>query len=126
MNPTEIKGEKVYDAVIVGSGMGGLACAYILSKAGKRVVVLEKNHQIGGNLQVFSREKTIFDTGVHYIGGMDKGQNMYKLFKYFGIIEGLKLIRMDEDGFDHLHFGDETKAYKYGMGYEKFIKNRNL
>jgi len=123
MNPTEIKGEKVYDVVIVGSGMGGLACAYILSKAGKRVVVLEKNHQIGGNLQVFSREKTIFDTGVHYIGGMDKGQNMYKLFKYFGIIEGLKLIRMDEDGFDHLHFGDETKAYKYGMGYEKFIKN---
>lgn len=123
MNPTQIKEETVYDVVIVGSGMGGLACAYILSKAGYKVIVLERNHQIGGNLQVFSRDKTVFDTGVHYIGGLDKGQNLYKLFNYFGILDGLNLIRMDEEGFDHLHFGAETKAYKYGMGYKKFIEN---
>ncbi|MCG8573250.1 MAG: NAD(P)/FAD-dependent oxidoreductase [Flavobacteriales bacterium] len=115
--------ETEYDVVIVGSGLGGLACAYILAKAGKKVICLEKNHQIGGNLQVFSREKTVFDTGVHYLGGLDKGQNLYKLFRYFGIYDDLKLIRMDEEGFDRLHFHDEEKTYKYGMGYEKFIEN---
>ncbi|MFO0322379.1 MAG: FAD-dependent oxidoreductase, partial [Bacteroidota bacterium] len=57
-----------YDVVIIGSGFGGLCSAYILSKEGKRVCVLEKNRQIGGSLQIFSREKSIFDTGVHYLG----------------------------------------------------------
>ena len=41
--------------MIVGSGLGGLECASILSKEGYSVCVLEKNHQIGGNLQTFSR-----------------------------------------------------------------------
>ncbi|PJC62258.1 MAG: all-trans-retinol 13,14-reductase, partial [Flavobacteriales bacterium CG_4_9_14_0_2_um_filter_32_27] len=51
--------KKEYDFVIIGSGLGGLACAYILASEGYSVVVLEKNHQIGGNLQVFSRDKCI-------------------------------------------------------------------
>ena len=62
---------KKYDVVIVGSGIGGLSTALILAKNGKKVCVLEKNQQLGGNLQVFSRDKKIFDTGVHYLGGLD-------------------------------------------------------
>jgi all-trans-retinol 13,14-reductase len=49
-----------YDAVIVGGGFGGLSCGHILADQGWKVIVLEKNHQIGGNLQVFSRDKVIF------------------------------------------------------------------
>jgi all-trans-retinol 13,14-reductase len=56
-----------YDAVIIGSGMGGLCTAYILAKEGMKVCVLEKNRQVGGSLQIFSRDKTIFETGDHYI-----------------------------------------------------------
>jgi len=37
-----------YEFVIVGSGMNSLVCAALLSKAGKRVVVLERNDRIGG------------------------------------------------------------------------------
>jgi phytoene dehydrogenase-like protein len=44
-----------YDIVIVGSGLGGLVCGAILAKQGRTVCVLEKHHQIGGNLQVFKR-----------------------------------------------------------------------
>ena len=31
-----------YDVVIIGSGFGGLVCAHLLAKAGKRVLVLER------------------------------------------------------------------------------------
>ena len=88
-----------------------------------KVIILEKNHQIGGNLQVFSRDKTVFDTGVHYLGGLDEGQNLNQLFKYFGILDELKLIRMDEEGFDRLRFFREDRTYNYGMGYDKFKAN---
>jgi len=48
-----------YDAVIIGSGMGGLCTAFIMAKEGMKVCVLEKNRQIGGSLQIFSRDKSI-------------------------------------------------------------------
>ena len=112
--------KKEYDFVIIGSGLGGLACAYILASEGHSVIVLEKNHQIGGNLQVFSRDKCVFDTGVHYIGSLDNGENLNQFFKYFGLMDKLKLKRMDEDGFDVVRFKD-GKEFKYAQGYDNFI-----
>ena len=44
-----------FDVVIVGSGLGGLACGTILAKEGYKVCILEKNKQIGGMLQIFVR-----------------------------------------------------------------------
>ena len=113
--------EKEYDFVIIGSGLGGLACACILASEGHSVVVLEKNHQIGGNLQVCSRDKTIFDTGVHYAGGLNEGENLYQFFKYFGILDHLKLKKMDEQRFDVIRFQDGTE-YDYAQGYDAFQK----
>lgn len=110
--------QKEYDFVIIGSGLGGLECAYILAEEGHSVVVLEKNHQIGGNLQVFSRDKSIFDTGVHYIGSLDEGENLDQFFKYFGMRDSLKWKRMDEDCFDLVRIGGQE--FKYAQGYEKF------
>ncbi|HEV7381177.1 MAG TPA: NAD(P)/FAD-dependent oxidoreductase [Dyadobacter sp.] len=112
---------KEYDFVIVGSGLGGLACGYILASEGHRVVILEKNHQIGGNLQVYSRDKTIFDTGVHYVGSMNEGENLNKFFRYFQIFDKLKLHRLDEDRFDVVRF-DDGQEYDYPQGYEAFQK----
>jgi all-trans-retinol 13,14-reductase len=110
-----------YDFVIIGSGLGGLACAYILASEGHSVMVLEKNHQIGGHLQVYSRDKVIFDTGVHYVGSLNEGENLYQFFKYFGILDKLKLKKMDEDKFDVVRF-DDGKEYVYAQGYDRFKK----
>jgi all-trans-retinol 13,14-reductase len=110
-----------YDFVIIGSGLGGLACAYILASEGYSVIVLEKNHQIGGHLQVYSRDKVIFDTGVHYVGSLNEGENLYQFFKYFGILDKLKLKKLDEDKFDVIRF-DDGKEYIYAQGYDRFKK----
>lgn len=111
--------EKEFDFVIIGSGLGGLACGYILASEGHSVVILEKNHQIGGHLQVYSRDKTIFDTGVHYVGSMNDGENLNKFFRYFKILDQLKLHRLDEDGFDVIRF-DDGKEYDYPQGHKAF------
>ncbi len=108
-----------FDFVIIGSGLGGLSCAYMLASEGYKVCILEKNHQIGGALQVFSRDKAVLDTGVHYIGSLDKGETLDQIFRYFGILEDLKLKRMDEDGFDVIRFEDGS-VFPYAQGYDHF------
>lgn len=109
-----------YDIVVVGSGLGGLVSAIILAKEGYKVCVLEKNKQFGGNLQTFSRNKTIFDTGVHYIGGLAPGQNLYHYFKYIGIYDDLNLKRLDRDAFDVISF-DNGESYEYAQGFDNFV-----
>src|SRR6185436_17969677 len=110
-----------YDVVIVGSGLGGLCCGYILSKEGYNVCILEKNRQLGGSLQIFSRGKAIFDTGIHYIGGLAEGQNLHQYFRYFGLIEKLKLKRLDMDGYDRISFIDDPIDYCHAQGHENFV-----
>jgi all-trans-retinol 13,14-reductase len=111
-----------YDVVIIGSGMGGLCCAYILAKEGKRVCVLEKNRQIGGSLQIYSRDKTIFETGVHYLGGLDEGQNLNTYFNYFGLMKELKLQKLDQNAYDVISFKDDERLYPHAQGYDNFIE----
>jgi len=110
-----------FDIVIIGSGMGGLACGDILSREGYRICVLEKNKQLGGCLQTFVRNKVIFDSGVHYIGSLAKGQTLYQIFKYLGLMDALKLEKMDEDGFDKIIVSGDEKEYVFAQGYENFI-----
>jgi all-trans-retinol 13,14-reductase len=109
-----------YDVVIIGSGLGGLQCGYVLSQEGYNVCVLEKNSQLGGCLQTFRRNNTTFDTGMHYIGSMDDGQILNNLFRYFRLTDKLKLKRMDEDGYDIVKYKD--REYKFAMGYDRFIE----
>ena len=101
--------------------MGGLCTAFILSKAGYKVCVLEKNRQFGGNLQVFSRSKNVFDTGVHYLGGLAEGQNLNQCFKYFGLMDKLKLIPLDINGYDQISFEGDSTIYKHAQGYPHFV-----
>jgi all-trans-retinol 13,14-reductase len=112
---------KKFDALIIGTGMGGLVCGNVLAREGYRVCMIEKNRQLGGNLQVYVRDKVIFDSGVHYLGGLDKGQNLYQIFKWLGLMDKLKLERMDP-AFDRVLIGAEGKEYRIMQGYDAFEK----
>jgi all-trans-retinol 13,14-reductase len=109
-----------YDVVIIGSGLGGLQCGYILSQEGYNVCILEKNSQLGGCVQTFKRNNTVFDTGMHYIGSMDEGQVLNRFFRYFKLTDKLKLKRMDENGYEVVHHKD--KEYKFAMDYDRFTE----
>lgn len=113
--------KKEYDILVIGSGLGGLVSAVIMAKEGLKVCVLEKNNQFGGNLQTFSRDKLIFDTGVHYLGGLSKGQNLYHYFSYLEIMNELDIHKMDEDGYDKITFDGDPIDYPHAQGYDNFI-----
>ncbi|GEN68325.1 phytoene desaturase family protein [Chryseobacterium rhizosphaerae] len=118
--------KKEYDILVIGSGLGGLVSALILAKEGLKVCVLEKNNQYGGNLQTFSRDKLVFDTGVHYLGGLSKGQNLNTFFSYLEIMDDLDLQRMDEDGYDRISFGEDAIDYPHAQGYQNFVEQLSV
>jgi all-trans-retinol 13,14-reductase len=109
-----------FDIIIAGSGLGGLVCGYILAKNGYKVAIFEKHTQIGGCLQVFMRNGVKFDTGMHYIGSMDKGQILYRFFKYLNLLDEVKLSRLDTMGYEVISMGG--KIYRFANGYENFVK----
>lgn len=108
-----------YDAIIIGSGLGGLECGYILARHGWRVLVLEQGAVPGGCLQSYRRCKLTFDTGFHYAGGLDEGQSLHAAFKYLGLLD-LPWHRLDADGFDRITIGNHTFAF--AEGYDAFAQ----
>jgi phytoene dehydrogenase-like protein len=59
-----------FDAIVVGSGVGGLTAAAALAIHGRRVLVLEQHSQLGGLTQTFTRGAYAFATGLHYLTGL--------------------------------------------------------
>jgi all-trans-retinol 13,14-reductase len=107
-----------YDVVIIGSGFGGLVCAHLLAKAGKRVLVLERQLQPGGCIQSYQRKGQAFDTGLHYVGGLGEGQKLNRIFSHLGLMR-LPWHRLDPEGFDLVTIGEETFAF--AEGYDQFV-----
>ncbi|XP_062389041.1 all-trans-retinol 13,14-reductase [Sardina pilchardus] len=58
------------DAIVIGSGIGGLGLAVLLAKVGKRVLVLEQHDRAGGCCHTFIEKGFEFDVGIHYIGDL--------------------------------------------------------
>jgi len=111
---------KKYDFIILGSGLGGLQSGYILSKHGFKILILEKNSKLGGTLQSFRRFGCNFSTGMHYLGSLEEGQMLNKIFRYYHLFDGIKYKRMDDNGFEIINIAG--KNYKYPMGWERFKK----
>ncbi len=107
-----------HDVVIIGSGLGGLACGSILSQHGYKVCILEQHYQIGGCLQSFKRKGRFFDTGMHYIGSFGEGEILNKLFRYFGIYDKIEARKLNEKAFDIITF--EGEEFRYPQGVENF------
>jgi len=107
-----------YDILILGAGLGGLECALILSKKGFKVCVLEKNKHIGGTLQNFELHGCTFSSGMHYLGSLEDGQVLNKLFRFFGILDKLHLKKMDDEVFDRFNIGGDI--IDYPMGWNNF------
>ena len=108
-----------YDALVVGSGIGGLAAAALLSALGRRVAVLEQHYTAGGSTHSYEREGYAWDVGVHYIGEMGAKTSLRRVMDF--LTEGrLSWAPMDAH-YDRFFIGD--RVYDAVAGREEFRDN---
>lgn len=89
------------DTVIIGSGVGGLSAALCLARAGQKVLIIEQHKLPGGWCQSFNLQGYRFSPGLHYIGGLNKGGSLYKLYTGLGLANDLEFYQMNPDAYEH-------------------------
>lgn len=96
-----------WDAIVIGSGIGGLTCAAALAKHGWKILVLEQHYVAGGCTHMFSRKGYHWDVGVHCVGQMHIAEVPRKTIDWLsnGKIQFNPLGR----AYDSFHFPDGFK-----------------
>ncbi|MBK8785592.1 MAG: NAD(P)/FAD-dependent oxidoreductase [Chitinophagaceae bacterium] len=119
-----------FDTIIIGSGAGGLSAALCLARAGQKVAVIEQHYVPGGWCHSFYIDGHRYSPGVHYIGGMDKGESTCNLYEGLGIANELVFFRMNKNAYEHCWIGDERIDMPAGIDNlvhslsEKFPKEK--
>jgi all-trans-retinol 13,14-reductase len=107
-----------WDTIVIGSGIGGLSTAALLSiYGGKRVLVLERHYVPGGYTHVFSRHGYEWDVGLHYIGEVQNGESMLRR-TFDKITDGQLAWAAMPDVYDRAVIGNRT--YDFVSGRERF------
>ena len=102
-----------YDAIVIGSGMGGLTTAALLSELDWKVCVLEQHYTAGGYTHSYNRGEYEWDVGVHYIGDVGRpGHGMARTFEAIG--DGS--LRWEDMGevYDRVHIGADRYDFVKG------------
>ncbi|NNE80320.1 MAG: NAD(P)/FAD-dependent oxidoreductase [Silicimonas sp.] len=93
-----------WDAIVIGSGIGGMAAAAALSKVGHKVLLLEQYKTLGGQTHSFSREGFSWDAGIHYLSGIAPDEPERKLLDWLSV-KPMEFTSMGSV-YDNLHIGD--------------------
>ena len=107
-----------WDAIVIGSGIGGLTAAALLSRhAHKKVLVLERHYTAGGYTHSFRRPGYSWDVGVHYIGELqDPASPLRAAFDH--LTDGQLEWAPMPDVYDRVIIGGRT--FEFPTGRERF------
>jgi all-trans-retinol 13,14-reductase len=106
------------DAIVIGSGMGGLTAAALLAKhANRRVLVLERHYAAGGFTHSFHRSGFEWDVGVHYIGGVNLARSATRA-AFDRLTQGRLQWSPMGEVYDTIRIGD--RSYDFPTGTERF------
>jgi all-trans-retinol 13,14-reductase len=114
-----MKANQDYDAIVIGSGLGGLTAAACLATNGLRTLVAEQHEVAGGCTHTFRRDGGYeFDVGLHYVGDCDAGGSIPQIHNGLGLAGRIEWLPMDADRFDTLVFPEFT--FEIPRGWDRF------
>lgn len=103
-----------YDAIVIGSGLGGMTSAMLLAERGKKVLMLERHYVLGGFTHVFRRKGFEWDVGVHYVGEMHRPQSVLRQLLDHITGGDLEWAEMGEV-YDRIAFGEQIYDFRAGV-----------
>lgn len=81
-----------YEAVVIGAGLGGLTAAALTSRAGRRVLVIERNANVGGAATVYRHGALTVEASLHELDGLDPDDPKLPLLHELGLTDRLDFI----------------------------------
>jgi prolycopene isomerase len=135
-----------YDAIVIGSGLGGVSTAALLAKHGHKTLVLEQGEGAGGLAHAFSRGEYTFDSAIRVLA---EGEMVEGLLDYLGVRDECTLIHIDHlyraefpdgqsifapvgvEGFMEAHirlFPDEEEGIRtfFGLRRQMFLETAQM
>ena len=86
-----------YDAIVFGSGAGGLTCATTLAQHGLRTLLAEKNPWYGGYAHGFGKDGFYWDHGGHIFLAYRLGKQAREVFQRLGLDERVEMVADQHD-----------------------------
>ena len=107
-----------WDAIVIGSGIGGLTAAVLLARhGGKRVLVLERHYEVGGFTHTFRRPGYEWDVGLHYVGEMqDERSGLRRVFDH--VTDGQVRWQPTPEIYDRFRIAGQT--FELSAGLDRF------
>lgn len=90
------------DYLVVGSGLAGLSFAALMSRAGRRVTVVEAHDKPGGYGHTFEIGRHRFNAQLHYVWNVGPGRTVDRFLSRLGVRSAIEFVKLDDAGYDHM------------------------
>jgi all-trans-retinol 13,14-reductase len=85
--------EGSFEAVVIGSGLGGLTAAALLAKSGRKVCVIERNNSLGGAASIFKHGELMVETALHQTTDPRNLRDpKHDILKALGLLDEIKWV----------------------------------
>jgi all-trans-retinol 13,14-reductase len=88
--------DEQFDAIVIGSGVGGLVAGAMYARSGRRVLVLEKNPSVGGAASVYRVGELTIEASLHELDGLDEGDTKYPVFQRLGLFDAIDFVEVGD------------------------------
>ena len=83
---------RTFDAIAIGSGLGGLTAAALFARNGHKVLVLERNEGFGGAATVYHHGALAIEASLHEIDGLDAGDPKTPILRALGLDRDIPFV----------------------------------